>query len=122
MDQQSESTRDCRLVNRNKYEDDRQLPTVSTAALIIACFAGILGCGFLCAGILMLGDFSRRETHHPGQGGRHLGEILDMLFLFGAISTARDGAKNWSSRRDARRFVYAGIVGLALMTAALCLR
>jgi hypothetical protein len=95
---------------------------MSTVALIIAIFSGSLGCGFLFAGILMLRDFVDSDADNKHQRARLIGELLDALFLFGAITTAHDTAMNWRRRRPARRFIYAGFGTLLLMSAALYLR
>ena len=92
---------------------------MSTASLIVAIFAGTLGCGFFFAGILMLREFP--DSDKKTERGRLIAELLDGIFLFGAVTTAHDAARNWS-RRDARRFIYAGFGSLLLMSAALYFR
>ena len=93
---------------------------MSTASLIVAIFAGTLGCGFFFAGILMLRDFP--DSDKKTERGRLIAELLDGIFLFGAVTTAHDAARNWSTRGDARRFIYVGFGSLLLMSAALYFR
>jgi hypothetical protein len=93
---------------------------MSTPAFVLACFAGIAGFGCLVAGILLLRDYFDQGQNDSGSQGRLLVELLDYIFLFGLAATAYDTAKNWNSRRDARRFIYAGLIGLVITVAALC--
>lgn len=95
---------------------------MNTALLIIAILAGILGGACVLAGILLLRDLPGSDTHNKSQRGRLIGELLDGLIIFGVIMTSYDATKNWSRRRDARRFIYAGLGGLLLMSAALYFR
>jgi hypothetical protein len=95
---------------------------MSTAALIVACLAGSVGFGCLLAGILLLREFPKCDPDDKHQRRRLAAEFFDATFLFGVVTTAHDIAKNWNCRRDARRFIYAGLGSLFLMIAALYFR
>ncbi len=90
-----------------------RLPSVFMHALwiILTCLAGTFAFGFLLAGILGCADFDRFES--PASREDRVLLVIDAV-LFGALGFLASGvAKNWSKQRDARRFVYAGLISLS---------
>ena len=73
----------------------------------------------MLAGLLMLRDFPDADPGERSPRPRLIGELLDGFLLFGVVTASNDAARNWSRRRDARRFTYAGCGGLLLMAGAL---
>lgn len=87
-----------------------------TLWIILACFSGVFAFAYLLAGIMGMQD-----DEPPNNRSKLILLSCDITGVSALGEALRGAAKNWSTRPDEHRLVYAGLLCLAASMVFVCL-